>query len=83
MQIDKHVPLPAPRAYRGKGGVLKYPFREMVPGDSAFFPGEHKSSKHHPAFMTARNYVKRHGWRITTRAVVEDGVKGIRIWRVE
>ena len=83
MTIDKHVPLPAIRTYARKGGDLKYPFRDMVPGDSAFFPGENKRDKQHPAFMAARNYVKRLGWRMTLRTVTEDGVKGIRIWRVK
>ncbi len=76
MQIDKNVPLPPARG-------RKYPFADMLPGDSAFFPGEHKRDKQHPAFMSARNYVKRKGWRMVARSVVEAGVKGIRIWRME
>ena len=76
MKIDKGIPIPA-RAARGK-----YPFRDMQPGDSAFFPGENLRHKQHPAYMNARNYVKRNGWQITVRSVIENGVKGIRIWRV-
>lgn len=76
--IDRHIP-PPPRAHRSR----KYPFADMKPGDSAFFPGENKRDKQHPAFMVARNYVKRKGWRIMLRSVTEGGVDGVRIWRVE
>ena len=76
MKIDKHIPPPPAFGQ-------KYPFRHMEPGDSVFFPGENKSDKQHPAYMTVRNYVKRDGWRVAVRSVVENGVKGIRIWRVE
>lgn len=79
--IDKDVPLPNARAYRKRTGV-KYPFAGMEPGDSIFFPGENKRDKQHPAYMTARNYVKRKGWRMALRSVVEDGQPGVRIWRV-
>ena len=75
MKIDSHIPAPLlPNQ--------KYPFKHMQPGDSVFFPGENLAHKHHPAYSTARNYVKRHGWRITVRSVVEQGERGIRIWRV-
>ncbi len=77
MQIDKHIPVPPDATKR------KYPFRDMQPGDSAFFPGENLRHKQHRAYMSARNYVKSKGWKIAVRSVVEDGVKGIRIWRVE
>lgn len=76
MKIDRHIP---PPPQRGK----TYPFANMKPGDSAFFPGENKSDKHHPAYMNAYNYVKRKGWRIAVRSVIEGDVKGIRIWRIE
>ena len=76
MKIDKHIP---PPQLAGR----KYPFRDMQPGDSVFFVGENRADKHHPAYASARNYVKRHGWRIAVRTVVEDGRRGIRIWRVE
>ena len=76
MKIDKHVPVPPGATKR------KYPFGDMAPGDSVFFPGENRADKHHPAYMSARNYVRRNGWQITVRSVIENGVKGIRIWRV-
>ena len=75
VKIDKHIPIPPLR-------VTKYPFPGMAPGDSVFFPGENLTDKQHPAYMVARNYVKRHGWRMTLRSVTEGGIKGIRIWRV-
>ena len=75
MKIDNHIPPPPLRQQN-------YPFRDMQPGDSVFFPGENRADKHHPAYMNARNYVRRNGWQITVRSVIENGVKGIRIWRV-
>ena len=75
MKIDDHVP-PPPRKSR------RYPFRDMEPGQSVFFPGENKSDRQHPAYMAAKTLQKRHGLRFTLRSVIEDGVKGVRIWRV-
>ena len=74
-KIDSHVP-PPPRKSR------RYPFRDMLPGQSVFYPGENKSDRQHPAYMAAKTLQKRHGLRFTLRSVVEDGVPGVRIWRV-
>ena len=82
MTIDRDIPLPVARtAGARKPRPSKYPFRDMQPGDSAFFPGKHSGDRHHPAYMSARNFVKRYGWRMSLRSVEENGVKGVRIWR--
>ena len=74
MKIDRDIPPPTPRGE-------KSPFAKMQVGDSVFFPGENKADAQHPAYMSARNYVKRKGFGFTLRSVEENGVKGIRIWR--
>lgn len=84
MKIDKHIPPPVARAFKGKGNHLSaYPFREMAVGDSVFYAGANKRSAQHPAYMVARGIQKRDGLRFTLRSVVEDGVEGVRIWRLE
>lgn len=83
MQIDKNIPPPVERKFKGKGGYpSKYPFREMKAGDSVFFPGAHKANAHHPAYMVAKGIQKRDGIRFTLRSVMQDGQPGIRIWRL-
>ena len=68
--IDKNVPLP--KATSGRGNTI-YPFDEMEVGDSFFRAGTSagKSSTVHKKRNPGRNY--------TSRAVVEDGVKGERV----
>ena len=63
--------LPTPRGRRSK-----YPFRDMEIGDSFFAPrssviGIHGCARRHRPM------------RFTCRSVVEDGVPGIRVWRIE
>ena len=74
MKIDHHIPPPAPP---------RYPFLTMRPGDSVFFPGEHTKDKHHRAYAYAKTMQKRKGLRFTGRSTIEDGVRGIRIWRID
>lgn len=84
MQIDKNIPPPVARAFKSKTGRLsRYPFRQMEIGDSAFFPGANKVNAQHPAYMAAKTIQKRDGLRFTLRSVVENGVEGVRIWRLE
>lgn len=69
IKIDKGIPAPA------SGRHLKYPFAMMEIGDSFFVPTTTSSNilvcayKHRPK-------------RFTTRSVVENGVRGIRVWRI-
>ena len=63
--------LPAPRGRRAK-----YPFRDMEIGDSFFAPGS--------SVIGIHGCARRHRpMRFTCRSVVEDGVSGIRVWRIE
>jgi len=77
MMIDSHIPPPRDAT------APRYPFRKMKPGDSVFYPGTNTRERQHPAYSYAKTLQKRHGLRFTLRSVVEDGVKGIRIWRIE
>ena len=74
--IDKGVPLPALKG--GKGPVPLYPWREMDVGDSFFVP-EAKTPR---ITGNAAGVAKRTGFKFSVRAVTENGVKGVRVWRV-
>lgn len=74
IKIDKKIPAPRRRI----AGWHKYPFPDMKPGDSFFAPEANVSS-----LMTTANYHKKNGQKYTARAVVEKGIPGARIWRVE
>ena len=67
IKIDKNVPMPS---------AGKYPFGDMDVGDSFFVAG--KTAAQMGGTMHFRKPKK-----FTTRTVTENGVKGIRIWRVE
>lgn len=72
-KIDKGVPLPE-TYQRGK-----YPFREMGVGDSFFVAAAKRSQ----ITSTVSYAGRRQGKRFITRAVIENGVKGTRVWRIE
>lgn len=72
IKVDKNVPLPPPAAQR-----VKYPLGDLQPGDSFFVPG--KRSNHMGPVLARR---RRAGWKLTVRNVTEDGVDGVRVWRL-
>ena len=74
MKIDKGVPIPLKGA-RGS----KYPFAEMVVGESFFVP-EKTPSQITPIGI---HHAKRLGFKFTPRTVIENGIKGVRVWRKE
>ena len=68
IEITKGLPTP----HRGRS---KYPFRDMELGDSVFAPGSTVIGLHGCA--------RRHRpMRFTCRSVVENGVSGVRVWRI-
>ena len=80
MKVDKDVPTPAVARGSGIGRVPKYPFRDMELGDSMFAAGEDGVRM----WGSARTHSYRHKpFRVVARMVVENGVKGVRVWRVE
>lgn len=73
IKIDKNVPVPS-----GKRGPAAYPWDDMQPGDSFFVPGKTPKTLG-GAVVTPKN----RGMKIRTRSVTENGVAGVRIWRVD
>lgn len=68
--IEKGIPIPQRKM------DAKYPFKEMEVGDSFFTTG------------TPASYISLHTRllkpkKFSCRTVVENGVKGLRIWRIE
>lgn len=79
-KIDRDIPPPQRNAPAGPSGPMggrpmEYPWPQMQPGDSVFFPGKVVT----PSGSLGRWRRKHPEQRFTTRR--EDG--GLRIWRVE
>lgn len=69
VRVDQNIPIPPNAASRPE----KYPMSALRTGDSFFFPSRKPGGFHSRA--------KSLGITITTRFVVENGVKGTRVWR--
>lgn len=68
IEITKGLPTP-------RGRRAKYPFREMEVGDSFFAPGS--------SVIGIHGCARRHRpMKFTCRSLVENGVAGIRVWRI-
>jgi len=89
-KIDKNVPFPVNFKVQDDHPVtakpkLKYPFDRMKVGDSFFAPGQVTARKgtagQGAAHSAAKAYGRAHGLKFTGKTVVENGVKGVRIWR--
>lgn len=75
-KIESGIPVPKPV---NTGGSSKYPFSEMEVGDSFFAPWK----GYHIIWALARRAPQKYGIKLTTRAVTENGVQGVRVWRIE
>lgn len=73
IKIDKNVALPT------SGANAKYPFADLSIGDSFFAPGR-TSAQISPCTAHAQ---RERGGKFTARTVTENGVKGVRVWRIE
>ena len=73
-KIDKNVPIS--RSSFGR----KYPLSDLQPGESFFVP----LTEGHQQYIQSRAwaYGKKHGLKFTCSLVTEDGVRGIRVWRL-
>lgn len=71
--IDRGVPLPPPKPLYQR----KYPFRDMRVGDSFFAPGKTRQQ-----LKTSIRYATCECRQFTTRRVTENGVTGLRVWRI-
>jgi hypothetical protein len=72
--IESNIPIPP----RGDGSRETYPFSKMAVGDSFFAPGA-TTQKLAGSFSTQR---RRYGRKFSVRTLTENGVKGVRVWRV-
>ena len=71
--VEPGIPMPDPP------GVARYPWGQMEVGESFFVPGRHSANM----ASTASAAGARLGRTFRVRTVVESGVKGVRVWRVE
>ena len=71
IKIDKNVPTPN----LARDPNTKYPFREMDVGDS-FFAGDRTTAQ---MSVNTQHYRPK---KFTCRTVTENGVKGVRVWRI-
>ena len=72
LKIDKGIPCPSAR---GTYSLLG----EMEVGDSVFFAGDTALRVR----GRVNHYTEKFGYVFRARTVVEDGVKGIRVWRTK
>jgi len=81
IEIDKGVPIPPPRKGTGRP---QYPWRDMEVGDSFFIVnGRVNNGKGDgPLVNTRGGAVMVPGSKWTMRVVVENEIRGIRIWRI-
>jgi len=71
--IETNIPIPA----TSKGGIQKYPFVDLQPGESVLVKCtmKEKSTIRKAPYRIAKYY----GWKIVVRSLPE----GIRVWRLE
>ena len=74
IKIDDGVPIPEGH------GATRYPFKELKDGQSFFVAGD--PSIRHKVATSARAYQKSLNVRFSVRVTTENGVTGIRVWRV-
>ncbi len=77
LTIDKNVPVPEEN---WRGEMAHYPLSGMAVGDSFFAQGKSSAA----VGNAARRWCAQHdiSRKFTCRTVTEDGVKGVRCWRV-
>lgn len=81
IQIDHDIPMPA------TSSPENYPFADMQPGDSFFVPagstGCDKLRVYVNAAVTRYRKVSGHDIKLRSIRVTENGVAGLRVWRVQ
>lgn len=70
--VDDHIPMP-----NNAGGRVRYPWKQMGIGQSFFVPNIPESTRR--GLPSAARYS---GIKVVTRNVTENGVPGVRVWRV-
>ena len=79
--IDNGLPIPKDEVF----GNRKYPWKDMVPGDSFFVECRKNEDKNKARnrLLGATNNRRQHSEKYAVRIVTEDGVEGVRVWRVK
>jgi hypothetical protein len=83
-KVESGIPMPAkryvkPRVKR-RGRPMKYPWRKMKVGDSAFFEGQTTDTCNNGrAYNSAGQYGRLHGMKFSGH----NEPAGVRIWRVK
>ena len=77
-KIEDGVPMP--QCVGGLGRKAKYPYRQLEVGQSFFWPNIRVQSASTSACNTARRIGN--GVKFACRNVTENGVKGVRVWRI-
>lgn len=84
MKVEKNIPIPKAKT----GPTRRYQLENLSPGDS-FFVACKENTKEDALRLRSTvggalyKFRKVHpGARFTTRILVEDGVQGIRVWRM-
>jgi hypothetical protein len=75
IEYQTDVPLEAGSTRTGR--KPSYPFRTMPVGASFFVPNKTVSS-----IRAAAHHYREEGLHFSAQTVIEDGVKGVRIWRI-
>jgi len=81
IKIEKGIPIPQDALAKRKKGDFYSAVLGMEPGDSIWMPGVKKT--HQTTYC--RTIFKRKGINahFTTREIILDNVKGLRLWRVD
>lgn len=74
-KVDNMIPIPKRAGRRS----TKYPWSSMEVNDSFFVTGISATSMSSACVRRS----ERSGGKFTVRTVEEDGVKGVRVWRIE
>jgi hypothetical protein len=73
--IEDGIPIPP------KGGTTQYPWPEIGMGQSVFVPGDQRVVRLTRTALSA--WAISNGRKFTCRVCTENGVAGIRVWRIE
>lgn len=70
-ELEDNIPMPEKKS--------KYPFKDMKVGQSFFAPDKNSNQMNN----ASSHWRKKLGWRFESMTVMENGVEGCRVWRVE
>lgn len=81
INIDKGVSVPTDGDKGGRQPT--YPWRDMKPGDSFFVPTQNIDKRERASGFNLTMGKRAHpGSTWATRTVTENGIRGIRVWRL-